>query len=193
MEKDISSVASAIEADKPLDFDQIRSLRRLMSWEIASLTEELKGRCTVTKNFYPRNLTLRDFFGYLPLPTLVYELEYPRQEKINWNYVLEKTAATFGVIGVMIVVSQAYIYPSVIYVLRMKESGIPLKERLQEFPWVLGDLLFPFMMEYLLSWYVIWECVLNVLAELTLFADRGFYADWWNSVTWADFARDWNR
>jgi sterol O-acyltransferase len=40
---------------------------------------------------------------------------------------------------------------------------------------------------------VIWECILNLLAELTYFADRGFYADWWNSVSWDQFARDWNR
>ena len=25
---------------------------------------------------------------------------------------------------------------------------------------------------------------LNVLAELTRFADRGFYGDWWNTVSW---------
>jgi sterol O-acyltransferase len=37
------------------------------------------------------------------------------------------------------------------------------------------------------------ECVLNVLAELTCFADRGFYGDWWNSVSWDQYARDWNR
>jgi len=43
------------------------------------------------------------------------------------------------------------------------------------------------------SWYIIWECILNLLAELTYFADRGFYADWWNSVSWDQFARDWNR
>lgn len=34
---------------------------------------------------------------------------------------------------------------------------------------------------------------LNVLAELTLFADRGFYADWWNCTSWDQFSRDWNR
>lgn len=43
------------------------------------------------------------------------------------------------------------------------------------------------------AWYVIWECILNLLAEVTYFADRGFYADWWNSVSWDQFARDWNR
>ena len=34
---------------------------------------------------------------------------------------------------------------------RMKEAGTPLAERFQAFPWILGDLLFPFMMEYLVG------------------------------------------
>ena len=34
---------------------------------------------------------------------------------------------------------------------------------------------------------------LNLLAELTGFADRGFYSAWWNSTSWDEFARDWNR
>lgn len=161
-DKDISSIASAIEADAPLSLDQVRSLHKLITWEIDALNEELKGTCKKTSNYYPRNLTFRDFYGYIPLPTVVYELEYPRQESINWFYVAEKTTATFGVIGVMIVVSTAYIYPVCQSILQMKEDGIPLKERLKEFPWAFSDLLFPFMMEYLLSWYVIWECVVRI-------------------------------
>jgi hypothetical protein len=61
----------------------------------------------------------------------------------------------------MIVVSTAYIYPVCQSIVQMKEDGIPLEERLNEFPWAFSDLLFPFMMEYLLSWYVIWECVVS--------------------------------
>ncbi|KXH55772.1 MBOAT family protein [Colletotrichum salicis] len=64
-----------------------------------------------------------------------------------------------------------------------------------------------------MAWYLIWETVLNTLAELTYFADRSFYDAWWNSgpsttpplmpilpkltnipkVSWDQFARDWNR
>lgn len=33
-----------------------------------------------------------------------------------------------------------------------------------------------------MTWYLIWELILNLLGELTLFADRGFYGDWWNST-----------
>jgi len=35
----------------------------------------------------------------------------------------------------------------------------------------------------------VYKGILNLLAELTYFADRGFYADWWNSVSWDQFAR----
>ncbi|KAG9546042.1 acyl-CoA/sterol acyltransferase, partial [Aureobasidium melanogenum] len=76
---------------------------------------------------------------------------------------------------------------------RMKEAGMSLEDRARQMPWIVSDMLFPLLLEQLLSWYVIWECVLNVLAELTCFADRGFYGDWWNSVSWDQYARDWNR
>ncbi|KAI9848438.1 MAG: acyl-CoA/sterol acyltransferase [Sclerophora amabilis] len=189
----VASVAAAIESGVPLDLDQMKSFERIIKSEIEDLSEELKGKCTDGSNRYPLNLTVKNWAEYIAFPTVVYELEYPRHDTINWYYVAEKTIATFGCIGVMIVVSQTFIYPCVIRTVEMREQGMILEERLREFPWILADLLFPFMMEYLLSWYVIWECVLNVLAELTRFADRGFYADWWNSTSWDQYARDWNR
>ncbi|KAI9762562.1 MAG: acyl-CoA/sterol acyltransferase [Chaenotheca gracillima] len=190
---EVASVAAAIESGAPLDLDQVQSFERIIKWEIEDLSEELKGKSSDGKNSYPHNLTVHNWAEYTVFPTVVYELEYPRQDSINWYYVAEKTLATFGCIGVMIVVSQAFIYPCVIKTVQMREQGMVLEDRLKEFPWILADLVFPFMMEYLLSWYVIWECILNVLAEVTRFADRGFYADWWNSTSWDQYARDWNR
>ncbi|OQD79555.1 hypothetical protein PENANT_c048G03635 [Penicillium antarcticum] len=189
----LMSLVETTEHGVSLQPDQVESLKELLEREYEILSEGLQGRCSLTSNHYPRNLTLKNFCDFITLPTLVYELEYPRTDKIDWIYVAEKTAATFGIIVVMIAVSQSWIYPVVMSTLRMKEEGLTAQQRLQEFPWVLSDLLFPFMMEYLLAFYVIWECVLNALAEITMFADRGFYADWWNSVSWDQFARDWNR
>ncbi|KAJ5988296.1 Sterol O-acyltransferase ACAT/DAG/ARE [Penicillium waksmanii] len=185
-------LSETIENGTPLAPRQMMSLKSLLEKEIELLTQALKGQ-SKSSNPYPGNLTIGNFCDFITLPTLVYELEYPRTERIDWAYVVEKTAATFGTIVVMIVISQHWIYPVVMSVLRMEQEGMTVEQRLQEFPWVLSDLLFPFMMEYLLAFYVIWECVLNALAEITQFADRGFYADWWNSVSWDQFARDWNR
>lgn len=190
---EIAAIGQAIEAGKSIDADQIQTFHRVLTTEITILDEELHGKCTTTDNIYPKNLTLYNFIEWTCLPTLVYELEYPRHERVNWWYVAEKSAATLGVIWIMIIISQAYMYPVVVETVRQKEAGMSLDERWKEFPWVVGDLLFPMLLEQLLAWYVIWECLLNVLAEVTCFADRGFYGDWWNSVSWDQYARDWNR
>lgn len=156
------SLIRTIETGVPLEPNQVKSLGELLEQEIGVLSEGLKGRCTLTNNHYPQNLTIRNICDFMALPTLVYELEYPRTKKIDWLYVAEKILATFGIIVVMIAVSQSWIYPVVMDTVRMKEEGMTAQQRLQEFPWVLGDLLFPFMMEYLLAFYVIWECVVSL-------------------------------
>jgi sterol O-acyltransferase len=189
----IHQVADAIRSGEPLDIDQIQVFERIIKWEIDALTEDLKGKCTEGGHSYPNNLTFTNHCEYIVLPTLVYELEYPRSDHIDWYYVAEKIIAVFGILGIMNLVSQTYIYPVVIKTIEMKEAGMTIGERLPYFPLILSDLIFPFLMEYMMTWYVIWECILNLLAEVTFFADRGFYADWWNSVSWDQFARDWNR
>ncbi|SPQ26568.1 a27aa480-68d2-4c5b-a202-877c230fcc6c [Thermothielavioides terrestris] len=190
---DIDRIVAAIDSGEPLDQEQVHVFERVLKWEVDALSDELRGKSTKPGREYPNNLTLRNHYEYIVLPTVVYELEYPRSESINWYYAAEKAAACFGVIFVMIMISQAFIYPVVMDTVRMKEAGVPLADRFRQFPWMLLDLIFPFMMEYLLSWYLIWETILNFLAELTYFADRSFYDAWWNCVSWDQFARDWNR
>lgn len=192
---DVASVFAAITSGSTLNADQLSTFERVIESEVADLTKELQGKTLTTGHGkpYPENLRMRNFAEFICLPTLVYELSYPRQDRINWWYVLEKITATFGVLCIMQVISQAFIYPPVAKTVAMKASGMPIEERWREFPFIVSDMLFPLLIEQLLTWYLIWECILNVLAELTYFADRGFYGDWWNSVTWDQYARDWNR
>ncbi|KAG0133999.1 MBOAT, membrane-bound O-acyltransferase family-domain-containing protein [Tuber indicum] len=181
-------------SEEELDSTQVEDFERAIMEEIAACNGELSSYVEDNDGprvVYPQNLTWWNYFEYIHFPTVVYELVYPRTTTINWPYVLEKTTATFGVLGIMIVVSQHLILPVVLqtHTLRL----LPLSSRLQAFPYILLDLIFPFMIEYLMAWYLIWELILNALAELTFFADRGFYGPWWNSTTWDAFARDWNK
>lgn len=131
------------------------------------MTADLKGKSTTSSNIYPRNLTVTNHYEYIVLPTLVYELEYPRGDSINWYYVAEKAVAVcipfwfhpmiliksfqvFGILGIMNMVSQTFIYPVVVRTIEMKEAGLTLQDRLEIFPWILSDLIFPFMMEYMM-------------------------------------------
>ena len=190
---DVAQIAAAIESGQAINIDQMHTFSSIIKLEIDDLTKELQGKSENGKNAYPNNLKLANYAEYICLPTLVYELEYPRQEKTNWWYVLEKTTATFGVLCVMQVISQGHIYPLVAKTNAMKDAGMTLEERWREFPFIVSDLLFPLLVEQLLTWYLIWECILNVVAEVTRFADRGFYGPWYNAVTWDQYARDWNR
>lgn len=159
---DPSRITAALDSGEALTKEQVRYLQQFIKNEIDNLNDELRGKGLNTNpNAYPYNLSIRDFAAYIPLPSVVYQLQYPRRENINWFFVAEKTIATFGVLGVMLVISQAYLYPVVVACLDITEKGIPVYQRLRAFPSVFGDLLFPLMLEYLLSWYVIWECVVS--------------------------------
>ncbi|KAI7564604.1 acyl-CoA/sterol acyltransferase, partial [Hortaea werneckii] len=167
-QSDVASVAQAIESGRSIDLDQMKTFESVIHDEISDLTQELHGKAGTNNpsKAYPNNLTLGNIAEFVCLPTLVYELDYPRQESINWFYVLEKTTATFGVLCIMMVVSQAFIYPPVAKTVAMKEAGMPIEERWREFPFIVSDMLFPLLIEQLLTWYLIWECILNVLAEV---------------------------
>jgi len=45
----------------------------------------------------------------------------------------------------------------------------------------------------LLAFFLVFEVILNAIAEVTRFADRRFYADWWNSTGFDEFSRKWNQ
>ncbi|KAI0741598.1 MBOAT-domain-containing protein [Daedaleopsis nitida] len=139
------------------------------------LTGSIEGKVR-----WPANITFRDFAWYQLTPTLVYELEYPRTDRIRPLYVFEKSVAFFGTFALLYTIVETFIIPLT-----------PTKE--QSFARSLLDLAIPFMISYLLLFYIIFECICNAFAELSYFADRQFYDAWWNSTSWDEFSRKWNR
>ncbi|EJD07524.1 MBOAT-domain-containing protein [Fomitiporia mediterranea MF3/22] len=148
--------------------------------ELVEMEEELTSQGP-EKVRWPDNISLKSFADYMLIPTLVYELEYPRTDRIRPLYVFEKTVATFGTFALLYTITENFILPLV------------PTSRDQSFFRSLLDLALPFMIAYLLLFYIIFECVCNGFAELSRFADRQFYEDWWNSTSWDEFARKWNR
>lgn len=129
---------------------------------------------------WPENVTYRNFAVYQLIPTLVYELEYPRTDRIRPIYIFEKTVAFMGSFALLYTVAECFIIPLT-----------PTPD--QSFFRSLLDLALPFMIAFLLLFYIIFECICNAFAELSYFADRLFYEDWWNSTSWEEFSRKWNK
>ena len=138
---------------------------------------------------YPDNLTIGNFFDYLFCPTLCYELEYPRTEERQILELFYKTLAVFGCIFLLTIVSEEFIMP----VLDESADRLSGRQSLSEgsliFAETVSRLLFPFMIIFLLVFLVIFEYLLGAFAEITRFADRNFYDDWWNSSDWLEFSR----
>ena len=171
------------------------------SGEVAQLREDLARELTspIGNITYPANLTWANYLDYLCCPTLCYEIEYPRNAKIDWQNLLSKIAAIFGCIFLLTIISEEFILPA----LRDASQGLDASLRVADSPLtalevvlILAEtiswLLFPFMLTFLLVFLVIFEYVLGACAEITRFADRHFYSDWWNSTDWMEFSREWN-
>lgn len=124
---------------------------------------------------------VREFALYLFFPTLVYEPEYPRTDHIRWGYVAEKVFANTLAMCMFYIIVTDHVIP------KLEDSALANPVL------VIISLLLPFLGCYLMIWFIIFECICNGLAELTYLADRDFYGDWWNSTTFDEFARKWNK
>lgn len=163
--------------------------------EIAQLREDLARELTSPMGniAYPKNLTWANYLDFLFCPTLCYEIEYPRTEKIDWQNLISKIIAVFGCIFLLTIISEEFILPILqAQSLRLHNGSLTPAETLLLLAETMSWLLFPFTLTFLLVFLVIFEYVLGAFAEITRFADRHFYSDWWNSTDWMEFSREWN-
>lgn len=180
----------AKEISTPNEDDEVAQLREDLARELTSPM----GNIT-----YPSNLTWANYLDYLCCPTLCYEIEYPRTATIDWQNLLSKILAVFGCIFLLTVISEEFILPALTDAsirldpsLRTAATALTALEILLILAETISWLLFPFMLTFLLVFLVIFEYVLGAFAEITHFADRHFYSDWWNSTDWMEFSREWN-
>ena len=172
--------------DEKSEMTPIMQLREDLAQELTSKS----GRVT-----YDQNLTAANYLDFLLCPTLCYELEYPRMPQRSYLELFYKTLAVFGCIFLITVTSEEFVLP-VLDESAARLQNTTLNKTLQDGALIFGEtvsrLLFPFMVIFLLVFLVIFEYVLGAFAEITRFADRKFYSDWWNSLDWLEFSREWN-
>ena len=133
------------------------------------------------KSKYPHNLTMRNYLEFLVTPALIYQAEYPRRQYFRRNYFILKTILLFVEIVCMYMLITENILPSIMLAGKISFLDLYIK------------LIVPCLLAYNLGFLVLFEQILNLFGELSLFGDREFYQDWWNSDGFADFSRKWNR
>jgi len=116
------------------------------------------------------------------LPTLVYDIDAPRTQNVRKWYVVREFMCGFGCFLCFYVGVIDFIWP----VLLEKRTGILWTL------WKLLRLCVPTIIVWLIAFYAIFHNFLNGLAELTGWADRQFYLDWWNAESMDVFWKKWN-
>lgn len=137
---------------------------------------------------YPQNLTLKNLVYFWFAPTLIYQPIYPRNPYRRWNKVAALLVETsMGISGLWIMGTHV---------------AVPILEDLlrnwhwHNWPKVAESylsLMTAGLVIWLLIFFTLFQSSLNLIAEITLFADRCFYLDWWNASSVGTFWRDWNK
>lgn len=156
---------------------------------------QIRNQLILRNTIYPNNVLLWDYLLFTCTPTLCYSPIYPRtgptnnamdaestnlMANIDWIYVTEKFITANGIIVCMYLITE--------------HSVIPILSQSNTIPYVdaVVSLYFPFFLLFILGFYLVFDCILNASAELTCFADRQFYSDWWNATSFMEFSRKWN-
>lgn len=133
------------------------------------------------KVVYPQNVGLSNYLDFLLVPSLIYQLEYPRLERFRPSYFIGKVLALVGTIGLIYIAIEHHLFP-----LFLSNNALTSPE-------LIIKLAIPFTVVHLLLFYILFEVVCNAFAELTRFADRNFYDDWWNSHNFLEYSSKWNK
>jgi sterol O-acyltransferase len=129
---------------------------------------------------YPENVNFSDFAYFLLCPTLIYKTVYPKTPKIRWSFMFDRTIGIIVIVTMIYINVDMYMYPVIRQIKALSFFDAFTK------------LLLPMALTTILMFFLVFEYILNWFAEITRFADRYFYSDWWNSIDYAEFARKWN-
>lgn len=130
------------------------------------------------------NCCWSQYLFHMISPNVVYEASPKRTKVVDYRYIMEKlTGAVFCWLLAHILIEH--------YMLSHLN-----KVRLASMESVLLDILpsvfIPSILVYNILFLLLFEFWLSCLAECLGLSDRHYFADWWNSNSFADFSRTWN-
>jgi len=112
---------------------------------------------------------------------------FPLDQHVNWSAVAKRVVQTLA--GGLVI---AYLFYQ--HVLPVCEASVPHFANRDYYNIMLSVLNvgIPCSYIWLTIFYLVFHAWTNFCAEITKFADRRFYSDWWNAGNLAEYWRKWN-
>ena len=129
------------------------------------------------------------FIYFLVSPTLCFQLSYPKKisNGLSKLYLTKVTIGLLSTIVAIYMIFYQFTYPTLLNSLRpiQERNVVLILERILK-------LSVSSIIIWLLGFFALFHCWLNILAELLNFSDRNFYRDWWNARSIEEYWRNWN-
>ncbi|TKA29722.1 hypothetical protein B0A50_03085 [Salinomyces thailandicus] len=137
---------------------------------------------------YPTNITLSNLTYFWWAPTLIYQPTYPRTPKIRWDFAIRR-AGEFTLCTLLIYAACAQ------YAVPLLQNSLQDISHLHLFNLLerILKLSTISLVCWLAGFFALFQSFLNFLAEIMRFADREFYADWWNCCDLRSYWTSWNK
>ncbi|XP_071477562.1 diacylglycerol O-acyltransferase 1-like [Diadema antillarum] len=136
---------------------------------------------------YPDNLNIVDIYYFMMVPTLCYELNFPRTKRMRKRFLIRRVVELVFLTQLCLCLIQQWMIPTVLNG-REPFTNMDVKRIVER----VLKLAVPNHIVWLIFFYAFFHSLMNISAEVCYFADRRFYLDWWNSETIAYFWKNWN-
>lgn len=150
--------------------------------------DDMNGHVNVRKiTEYPDNLTLSDLYYFMLVPTLCYELDFPRSRRSRKRFLAKRVFEVVFISGLILALIQQWVLPLI------NNALVPFSE--MQLPMMVERILklaLPNFCIWLLWFYMTFHSLFNVVGEILSFGDREFYQDWWNAESVTEFWQKWN-
>lgn len=136
---------------------------------------------------YPKNLKFSHYVRFLCAPTCCFQFNYPTTNRIRVRFVLKRIFELLIGNSLAFYLLYQHMFPTA-----DKANESIRNKNYQEILLRCTEMAIPAAYFWLALFYCVFHSYLNLFAELTRFADRRFYADWWNANDLAEYWRKWN-
>ena len=175
------SLPEILRLNKRTDLQAKQALDREVS------TENLKVIKKYTDDI-SEIVNLKDILYFYCVPTLTYQLWYPKTQKVRWSYVAKLSIQFIYFFFAFFYFMNRHFTPH----LRIAAESFRNGSSLEKYKQVC---YFTAYFSVLMSIFfcLFFHAFLNLLSELFRFGDREFYKDWWYCGQSAEFWNKWNR
>jgi len=136
---------------------------------------------------YPQCLSLREFTRFMFAPTFCYQVVFPLLPNRNFIQIFKRLLQILVCVFLMTYIFYQHFIP----ISRESVQYFDTGDYYNVFMCVL-QISIPASYGWVIMFFLIFHAWTNFHAEITRFADRRFYSDWWNAGNLAEYWRKWN-